>query len=60
MYSNKAPLQGIYSEALSPLVYMMLNVVMNEYVVSSQNYAHSKLKESPEAGPRTHVEPTNG
>jgi len=26
-----APIQGIYSEALSVLAYMMLNVVMNEY-----------------------------
>ena len=28
------PLQGIYSEALSAMAYVMSNVVMNEYVQS--------------------------
>ena len=55
-----APLQSIYSEALSALVNMMLNVIMNGYVQSISKPKHSRLKESPEVGPRTHVEPANG
>jgi len=38
---------------------MMLNVIMNEYVQSVSKTKHSELKESPVAGPRTRVEPTN-
>ena len=62
MYLNIyiTPLQGIYSEALSARAYMMLNVITNEYITSVSKTMHSKLKESPVAGPRTHVEPTNG
>jgi len=42
------------------LASMMLNVVMNKYIHSVFKIKHSKLKESPEAGPHTRVEPTNG
>ena len=52
-----APLQAIYSEALSALSFMMLNVVMNEYVQTVCKTKNNKMKESPMAGPRTHVEP---
>jgi len=37
----------------------MLNVVMSDYFQSARKTKHSKRKESPEADPRTHVEPTN-
>ena len=39
---------------------MMLNVIMNEYFQSFCKTKHSKLKESPEMGPRAHMEPVNG
>ena len=55
-----APSRYTYSEALSALAYMMLNVITNEYITSVSKTMHSKLKESPVVGPRTHVEPTNG
>jgi len=32
---------------------MMLNIAMNEYFQSVRKTKHSKLKESPEADPRT-------
>jgi len=37
----------------------MLNIAMNEYFQPVRKTKHSNLKESPEADPRTHVEPTN-
>ena len=52
--------QGIYSEALSALAFIMLNVITNEYITPVSKTMHSKLKESPVVGPRTHVEPANG
>jgi len=39
---------------------MLLNVVVNECLLSVCETKHNKLKESPEAVPRTRVEPTNG
>ena len=39
---------------------MMLSVITNEYITSVSKTMHSKLEESPLAGPRTRVEPTNG
>jgi len=47
-------------ESLSALAYMILKAVLNEYVQSVSNTKQSKLKESPEADPRTHVEPAKG
>src|SRR6218665_961789 len=38
-----APLQGIYSETLSALAYMMLNVVMKECVQSICKTKHYKI-----------------
>jgi len=55
-YIYIAPLQDIYSV----LAYVMLNVSMNKYSQSVCKAKNSKLKESPVAGPRTHVEPANG
>ena len=62
MLSNiyTAPLYSIYSDALAVLAYVMLNVVMDEYYLSTSETKHSKpnLKQSSEAvGPRTRVEP---
>ena len=37
------------------LAYMMLNVITNEYITSVSKTKHSKLKESPVAGPRIHT-----
>src|SRR6218665_1143509 len=42
------PFKVVYSEALSALAYMMLNVVMSEYLQSVPKIQHSKLKESPQ------------
>jgi len=39
---------------------MMLDFVIIEYFQSVRKTKYSKLKESLEAGPRTHVGPTNG
>ena len=41
----------VYSEAFSALVYMMLNVIMNEKVQSNS----TTMKESPLVGPLTPV-----
>jgi len=54
-----APLQGIYSEALSALDYMMLNIVMNEYfqsvrktkLKSHQKRAHAHMWNQPTDSP---------
>jgi len=37
------PLQGVYSETLSALAYMMLKVIINEYVQSVSEAMHEKL-----------------
>ena len=39
---------------------MMISVITNENITSVSNKMHSKLEESPLAGQRTHMEPTNG
>lgn len=39
---------------------MMLNVVKSKYFQLVRKTKRSKLKESPEVGPRIRVEPTNG
>src|SRR6218665_804600 len=55
------PFKVSYSEVLSALALMILNVIMSKCFQSIiGKIKHSKLKEeSPEAGPRIHVEPAN-
>ena len=53
-------LRGAICTGLSYMyMYMMVNVVGNEYFQSISTTEQSKLRESPEAGPRTRVEPIN-
>ena len=53
-----APIEGIYSEVLLALAYRMLNVIKNHVYVTlaSKLCIVGVWKESPEVGPRIHVE----
>ena len=56
----RAPSIVIYSEAFTALAYMMLNVIMSEcFQLIVNKIKQSNLKESPEAGSRTRMEPAN-
>jgi len=55
----KRPFKVVYSEALTALAYYDVKCRYEWIFSVSAKIKHSKLKESPKADPRTHVEPTN-